>query len=163
MTTLEAEITLMEMFDIRRNLIVPCITDMSFLVKFETDLLILSESGYATGVEIKVSKADLKNDLKKKHIKNLGTKTLIRGRTTKEWYYKNLKYFYYAVPNKLIEETKSQIPNFAGIIDLDKRKIVRKPKTLFTTKWTEKMRYSLARLGSMRILNLKRNLCYKEK
>ncbi|MEX1381974.1 hypothetical protein, partial [Lutibacter sp.] len=59
--------------------------------------------------------------------------------------------------------TKSQIPSFAGIIDLDSLRIVRKPQLLFNTKWNDKMRYSLARLGTMRILNLKQNLHYLKK
>jgi hypothetical protein len=147
----------MNHFDIRRNLIVPNISDWSNLLRFEADVLILSQSGYATCIEIKVSKGDLKNDLKKPHIKHLD-QLLIWNKPPLERYYSSLKYFYYAVPERLINDALSQIPSFAGLISLNGMRVVRKPKKLFDKKWNEKERYSLARLGAMRILNLKRKI-----
>lgn len=171
MTTLEMEIHLMRYYDITQNLIVPNIQAWgSGLVRFETDLVVLSKAGFATGVEIKVSKADLKNDLKKDHIKDLN-KVWLHGVTPLEAYYKNLKYFTYAVPEFLEEAALEQIPEFCGLLscrkinythnyhrgDYTKMEIhtIRKPKILFKVKWDYKMRYNLARLGAMRILKYK--------
>ncbi|MCH7826995.1 MAG: hypothetical protein IIC75_03305 [Bacteroidetes bacterium] len=161
--TNKMEILLMNYFDIRRNLIVPCVTDRSDLTFFEIDLLVLSESKYATGIEIKVSKSDLQNDLNKKHIKKIN-EILPTGGTYLHHYFKNLKYFYYAVPEELKEDTLNQIPGWAGLLIakkyVDEYHIteIRKPKLLFNTKWTDEMRYQLARLGTMRILTLKEKL-----
>lgn len=168
MTTIEVEIALMQHFNFREKLIVPNVTDMSDLVKFETDILVLSGSGYASGIEIKVTKSDLKNDRNKNHIKRLNQFWRSRtGKNAKEYYYEKLKHFYYAVPEKLIEETLKTTPNFCGVLSVSKEKypshtiyktkVVRKPQTLFNYKWNEEERYKLARLGTMRIYNLKKN------
>ena len=113
------------------------------------NLVVLSKSNYATVVEIKVSKSDLRNDLKKKHINQISNPNRF------DFYYSKIKYFYYAVPSILVEEAINQIPNFAGIIDLDSMDVIRKPKQLSKFKWSDKMRMELARLGAMRILTLK--------
>ena len=162
MTTLQAEISLMKYFDICKNLIVPCVGNGSNLLRFENDLTVLSKSGYATGIEIKVSKVDLKNDLKKTHIKYFD---LAHYRKS---YFSPIKYFYYAVPENLKEVALAQIPKEFGLIiiqkytdeegDLFLSDCVRPPEFLFNTKWTDKMRYDLARLGTMRILTLKQNI-----
>ena len=172
-STLEMEARLMYYLDINANLVVPNITNISGLVMFEADMLSLSKSGYATAIEIKVSKADLKNDLKKQHIINKDSFTY-----GLDFYYKNLKYFYYAVPEYLEEEALKQIPSFCGLLVLKevsyshwntnykKKQIefVREAKVLFQTKWDDKMRYNLARLGTMRIMSLKYKLLnYKSK
>lgn len=168
MKTLQAEIALMAWLDYSRNIVVPNLTKGSHLVKFETDLLSLTKSGYATGVEIKVSKSDLKNDLKKAHIKRVEYKS---NNSVLHRYYKNLKYFYYAVPKELKDEALKQIPSFCGLLVLEKKRVmrgvtndfvsvslVRKPKKLFNKKWTDTMVYDLIRIGTMRIFNLKKNL-----
>ena len=161
-TTLEMEIALMSHFDIRRNLIVPCVTNWIDLVRFESDLVILSASNYATIIEIKVSKSDLKNDLNKRHLNG-----------NFEYYFKGVKYFYYAVPDHLEGDALNQIPDYAGLLivkkgskkftygrgyEYDKIQTIRNPKCLFATKWTDKQRYELARLGTLRILGLKKNI-----
>lgn len=162
------EVKLMNHFDIRRNLIVPNISDWSTLLSFEADLLILSKAGYATCVEIKVSKSDLKNDLKKNHISRIGYPHYFH------MYYKNLKYFYYAVPKELEYCAINQIPDFFGLLVVEKQKDyygedvtiveeIRKPRILFNEKWDDKQRYELARLGCMRILGLKRKLLNNNK
>ena len=163
MTTAKMEILLMNYFDIRINLIVPCVSNLSGLTLFEIDLLILSKSKYATAIEIKISKADLKNDLKKSHIKRINNNNPGYDIDFNH-YYKNLKHFYYAVPEELKEDALNQIPSWSGLLIakkyLERYHIVeiRKPKLLFNTKWTDEMRYQLARLGTMRILNLKEKL-----
>jgi len=164
--TAKMEVLLMKYFDIRMNIIVPCVSDWSNLTLFEIDLLILSKSKYATAIEIKISKADLKNDLKKKHINQID-KYLYNGKLGFDHYYENIKHFYYAVPEELKEEALDQIPSWSGLL-IAKRfgehnhiVQIRKPKILFKTKWNDEMRFQLARLGTMRILNLKQNLINK--
>lgn len=171
MTTLEMEVRLMRHFDYTRNLIVPAVTPNGDLM-FEADLLVLSDAGYATAVEIKVSKSDLRNDLKKSHIRQLNE--IIPGKNAIEYYYGNLKHFYYAVPKDLEEAALAQIPSFCGLIVVETVsnknlyssyqatmtvcRIARPPEILFKKKWTDKQRYNIARLGAMRIVNLKSNL-----
>lgn len=167
MTCLEIEVKLMQEIGIRKNLIVCNVTPLSGLVRFETDLLSLSKSGYATGVEIKTSKSDLKNDLKKKQWKNL--KRVYGGKSGLERYFEPYKYFYYAVPEDLVEETTNQVPNWCGIYSVGKKvKEVRSAKQILsydkTRKWNDEDRLSLARLGAMRVLNMKKKeLKYKNK
>lgn len=157
----------MQELNIRTNLIVCNVTPLSRLVEFETDLLSLSKGGYATGVEIKTSKSDLKNDLKKRQWKNL-TKQYM-GKSVLERYFEPYKYFYYAVPEDLVEETEAQVPDWCGIYAIGKRvKEVRKAKQILpydkTRKWTIEDRLALARLGAMRVLNMKKKeLKYKNK
>lgn len=158
MTTLQMEIELMKHFKFTQNIIVNGVTEASQLVRFEADLLILSKSGYATCVEIKVSKADLKNDNKKKHINSTHENF--------ENYFGVLKYFYYAVPIELKEDALNKIPVFAGLIVVEEVNNeywngyrvteLRKPKHLFSYKWDEDERNALLRLGCLRIFNLKK-------
>jgi hypothetical protein len=160
MTTLQLEIALMNYLDIRRNLIVPNVTDMSNCpIYFETDILSLSNSGFASGFELKVSKADLKGDLKKSHIRNLYK---LNYKSYLNIYFKGLKYFSYCVPEDLKEDALNQIPEYFGLFvcylnrdGIYKIKQIRKPKMLFNYIWSNEDRYELSRLGSMRILNLK--------
>jgi len=99
----------------------------------------------------------LKADLKKKHILSCET---VAG---KEKYFKNLKYFCYAVSADLKEEALAQIPDFCGLWVAENilggRHIrfheIRAPKHLFSKVWTDKDRHYLARLGAMRIHSLK--------
>ena len=159
LTTLQMEIILMKYFDFRRKIIVPNLTDMSLLVKFETDLLVLSKSNYATGVEIKVSKSDLKNDLKKKqygkYLRNQNEEVY------KELYYKPFKYFYYAVPKHLTNDTLKTVHSFCGVLSVDvvngkpRVKEERKPKLIFNKKWSQAKVMNLLRLGTMRIYKYK--------
>jgi hypothetical protein len=67
--TLQMEVTLANHYDLRRNLIVPNVHwGLGFL--HEIDMLIVTKSGYASEIEIKISKSDLKHDMKKKWAHN---------------------------------------------------------------------------------------------
>jgi hypothetical protein len=63
--SIEVEEAVARMFGIRQNIIVPNISWGMGL--HECDLLIIRKSGYAVEVEIKVSRWDLRKDLKKTH------------------------------------------------------------------------------------------------
>jgi len=102
--------------------------------------------------------------LKKNHIKALPSK--------KQFFFGKFKYFYYAVPPELEQEALAQIPDFAGlyVVGKDARRkgrfsvrTARKPKHLFTNKWSDKERLQLLRLGAMRILTLKKNILKTKK
>lgn len=106
MTTLQMELRLANYFDYRRHIIVPNISWGMHI--HECDLFVVSKSGYVTEVEIKISKGDLLNDLKKKH----GHKN------------KMIKKLYFAIPEKLMPYIDS-IPDHAGIIVVAEKQIYR--------------------------------------
>ena len=162
-TTLDMEIDLLWHYGVSKNIIIT----NTYECMFETDVLVISSAGYATGIEIKVSKSDLRNDLKKKHIAALSKPWNTKGydmvSTAKEHYFGYFKRFYYAVPEHLEAAALEQIPDFCGLL-VRKTKAdsyrswieeVRKPKPLFKYKWSEKEMLRVAHLGTMRILGLK--------
>lgn len=153
MKTIEMEYYLAKTFDWRKNVIVPRVGWGMGL--HECDLLILSKLGYATEIEIKISKQDLKQDLKKEH-KHIDV----------DWYGKNndkIRFLYFAIPNKL-ENSINLIPENAGILIVNEgeefniynrvKKLREAPKKS-DYKFTEQERFNIARLGTMRIWNLK--------
>ena len=145
--SLDIELAVANLFNYRVNLIVPNVSWGMFI--HECDLLIISRDNYATEVEIKISKSDLKADQKKKHEHNS----------------RKIKYLYFAIPDYLYEY-KDLIPERAGIITvywyehfgrfLAVRR--RKPQKYSNYKMSERERYDVARLGTMRIWTLKRKL-----
>ena len=156
MTTLDIEIALMQHYNVRQNIIVPNVS-WGMGLNHECDLLILRKSGLATEIEIKISKQDLLKDKQKphKHFSQLISK------------------LYFAVPEKLEEFALENIQKNAGLLVLKKRvstysnyefeKIV--PEIVKSSvinksafKWSNEQRYNLARLGTMRILSLKKKL-----
>ena len=151
----------MHHFDFRQNLIVPGITNQMGVVPFETDMLVITKSGKAYGFEIKVSKSDLKADFRKPQ-HNQDTQAGF------ERYYKKFKYFYYAIPLDMREFALSMIPDFCGLVCIEKRQqgtqIIRKltiekaPKKLFDYTWGHNEQYEVARLGTMRQYTLMHNI-----
>lgn len=139
-TCTEIEIAVAKWFNYRRHLIVP---NVSWgLVNHECDLLVLSKSNYATEVEIKISRSDLIADKSKKHKHEDNM----------------IKYLYFAIPAKM-EKDIEHIPEHAGIIIVNNsgfcrelRKPTQNPKCRALT---DKERYQMARLGALRIWNLK--------
>lgn len=133
-------------FPYRRWLVVP---NVSWgMMPWECDLLAMSKSGYLHEIEIKVSVADLRADAKK-HKHALG------------WKHMNiLREFWYAAPREVWRKAGHDcIPPDVGIIEIDtvaNRDYMRairarecKPNT-DAIKATEKQRFQLARLGTMR-------------
>jgi hypothetical protein len=146
-TTGEMELALARYYEWKNLLAIPNIG--YGLNLHECDLLVLSKSGYATEIEIKISKSDLKADQHKEH-----------GHHSSK-----IKYLYFAVPEKL-KECMPLIPERAGFITVSPAgqvTIVRDPQLnkevhKFTTEDT--IRYY--RLGCVRIWSLRRtikNLC----
>jgi hypothetical protein len=165
---IDIELAIFRLYDIRQHVIVPNVSDQMCLVPFETDMLVLTQSSYATGFEIKVSKSDLLADLKKKQYTRFKDKE--NGNLLQELYYaKKFKYFYYAVPKKLEETALSIIPDFVGLYVYENFeypktptfKCVKEAKKLKTESWREKDKVELMRLGCMRIHSLKQGLSYR--
>lgn len=148
-STPEMEIALSSWFDYRQNLIVPNVHwGMNM---HECDLLVVSRAGYCTEVEIKVTRADLRADAKKKH-----------GHECRR-----IKYLYFALPDYL-ENCIHFVPERAGIILVRPRREndynprcrrLRSPQCRkHAPKMTDLERYKVARLGALRIWDLKRKL-----
>ena len=170
MTTQDIEVSLMFNLDYTQNYIVYNVTNINCLVRFEADILMVTKSGYASVFEIKITKADLKNDLNKKHIKDIGeiVKTFGGCYDAFDYYYEKIKHFSYAVPDHLLQATINQVPEFCGIYyfierenGIPKMKLYRRPKIIKNYKWSDKEIFDLLRLGTMRIYNLKRKLIKK--
>ncbi len=161
MTTLEMEVALMEYKGVQANIIVPNVSwEMDRL--HECDLICLSQSGYATEIEIKATKADLLKDIEKKHNHR----------------HRLIKNLYFAVPDELKDIAIDNIPKRAGLysvkrgfmhyhnefrgyyqIDSFMVEIIKKPvSAILPIKWTEQERNQLIRIGVKRILVLKKKL-----
>lgn len=84
-----------------------------YVYGWESDYLAVMHSGLAYEVEIKISRADFKNDLNNKKDKHLLFEDGdMIGRFPKGSPMPN--YFYYAVPEGLVKE--EEIPSYAGLI-----------------------------------------------
>jgi len=150
MKTLDVELAMMVHMGFRKNLIVPNVSwgmNLGGRVLHECDLLVLSKAGYATEVEIKVSKSDLIKDKDKLH-------------NHEHPYIKNL---YFAVPERLKDVALDHIPERAGLYVVYKNKwgsvyvgMEKKARSRANAvKWSFEDRYNLARLGAIRIFGLK--------
>lgn len=147
MTSTEIEIAIANKWGVRQSIIVPNIS-WGFDIH-ECDLLIVSNRGYLTEIEIKISKSDLKKDLEKRH-KHESQK---------------IKYLFFAVPKKL-ESCIDLIPERAGIIICEKNQynnikvvILRKPiRNIYAKPISDQEKYLIARLGTMRIFRLKKTI-----
>ncbi len=153
-TTPQMEVALANYFNYRKNLIVPNVCWGMDL--HECDLFILSQASYATEVEIKVSMADLRADAKKRH-----------GHRSNR-----IKRLYFALPIELGDKHHAEImevvPERAGVLfvrNQDKQwwpqpRVIKSREAVNqkTSRFTETERYKVARLGAMRIWELKRKL-----
>ena len=157
----EIELCVAGFFDYRQNLIVPNVADGMGL--HECDMLVVTPTGYATEVEIKISASDLKADAKKHH------------RHASDM----IKLFYFAIPESLTPYIQ-HIHERAGIMIIKRRlafhwdymsdkkicdgekdycEIIRAPRVNSAAKkWEAKDRLALMRLSTMRIWSLKRKL-----
>lgn len=146
-STLELEVAIVRQYDIRKHIIVPNVSWGANI--HECDLLMLSKSGYATEVEIKVSLSDLKKDFKKKH-KHDSDK---------------IKYLWYCVPDYHKDIALELIPETAGLL-LAQRigyhthiyHLRESTARVNCKKWSDEEMMNVMRLGCMRIWNLKSSM-----
>jgi hypothetical protein len=165
-TVTEIELAIARKYGTREHIIVPNISwgfDMH-----ECDMFIIKRNGYAVEVEIKRTKGDLLADFKKKH----------------EHKSNKIREFYYAIPEKYVAQWMEYIPEHAGIYSYDKheeeiwdskaRRWTGKTKWVVSIKhWkdakinktamklTVEEQFKIARLGCLRIWNLKQKLIKK--
>ncbi len=143
MRTSEIEYAVARDFGWRTHVIVPNISWGAGL--HECDLLVLTKTGYAYEVEIKVSKADLIKDKLKDH-----------GHLSNR-----IRKLYFAIPDKLKPHIE-HIPERAGIICVRESgycETIREAQTNPLSKpWTDSEMFNIARLGTMRIWTLKKTV-----
>ena len=134
-------------FALRTHLVVPNVS-WGFKIH-ECDLLSVTNSGYATEIEIKVSVADTKKDLEKTH----GHKS------------DKVKYLYFAMPLSIYDKAKEFVPERAGIYTIEaynygktlKYRVKEKRKPTINKdhrKITEDEIVQLRRLAAMRYFSL---------
>jgi hypothetical protein len=149
-TAAEIEHRIADYFDPRRNIVVPNVW-WGWGLNHECDLVVLTNSGYAYEVEIKVSRADLRADLKKRH-----------GHS--DWNGK-LRRIYFAVPERLSDYALKLIPKPAGLLmvgqGIDRLAgLVCKLREADINPGARRLnpdeRFKLAKLGTMRVWTRKR-------
>jgi hypothetical protein len=144
-TSFEIEIAVAHYFGTTTHVIVPNVSWGMF--GYELDLCILNNNSfYASEVEIKISKADLKRDSLKRHNHDRNGNLI--------------KSLWFAMPEKLKNKgCDILVPESAGILYVGKNGNVvqdRKPvPSKFAKKWTYADAFKLARLGTLRTWNLK--------
>jgi len=147
-TTPEIEVAIAEMFDLRKNIIVPNI--QAGMGLHECDVLMYRPTGYGVEFEIKLTKSDLMKDFKKDHHHESDL----------------IKEVYYAVPANLVSTCLQVLPKTFGIIavrrgaDMELVSEIVRPSVENTDarKWTPEEAFKLAKLGTMRWPKLKREL-----
>ena len=158
--TIEIEVAIAKLFDVRKNIIVPNIS-WGLIGMHECDMFLIKKSGLAVEIEIKISKSDFMADLKKNH-QHIDVQHRISE-------------FYYAMPIDLIDKCIDLIPEHAGIIvcerylnykkiEMVRAHIKRTPKKIKgARKLTEAEQFRIARLGTMRIFTLKEKIIKERK
>lgn len=147
-TSLDIEIATAKHFGWRQNVIVPNV-HWGLGLHYEADLVVLRPSGWAIEVEIKISAADIRADLKKRrqHDSNL------------------FRELYFAVPECLAEN--ANIPEHAGILSVywhgaygpwRVKKIRDAARRKTAHKWRPETRQKLYELAAMRTWSLKQHL-----
>ena len=160
---LDIECAMYAHFDVRKHIMVPNITNAMALLAFETDLLVINKSGYATGIEIKVSLSDLKADFKKRQYTEFDKVHPYTCKKGFERFYSKFKYFCYAVPCQLEKAALQHVREEFGIYSyslyeypvLPDLRLVRKPQKLSGYKWEGDQLFEVMRLGLMRLPALK--------
>lgn len=147
-SALQMEISIATYFDPRRNVIVPNVW-WGMGLNHECDLMVLTKSGYAYEVEIKISKSDIKADIKKR-----------------SGHYSNkIRKLYFSIPERL-RPYIDLIPDRAGILMVIEAgkypgqvEKIREAKNLpEARKLTTEEQFNLAKLGSMRIWTIKQSI-----
>ena len=146
MTTIEMEVAVARYFNPRVNIIVP---NVSWgLGVHECDVLVLTTSGYAAEIEIKINKSDLLRDKGKIH----------------SHLHRKIKRLYFAVPETL-RDCVEHIPERAGFLVVRESHYVEVVKEAQTNedaiKFDADEILHLAHLGTMRIWTLKEKLIQK--
>jgi len=142
----EVEMSIVKLYGIRQHIIVPnCYINFGTKADHECDLIVIKRSGYAIEIEIKMSKSDFMADFKKKH-----------GHIDER-----LQSLYYAMPHEVYEQCIEMIPDYAGVYTVKRyddkvfASCVKNATIKPSRKLTESEQLKIARLGVMRVWNLK--------
>jgi hypothetical protein len=143
-TAWEIELAISHYFGTRTHIIIPNLSWGMF--PYEMDLCILNNrSFYASEVEIKISKSDLKRDGKKGHNHDCNDNMI--------------RQLWFAMPDKL-ENCADLVTERAGILLVSPTSRIRKIRqakiNVVAKKWTMTDAFNLARLGTIRMWNLNR-------
>jgi len=116
----------------------------------ECDLLVIKPSKWAIEIEIKISKADLKADLKKHH----------------QHKHEMISQLYYAMPVSVYEQSIDIIPTHAGIYVVDDNfhvKCIRESeKNKDSRKLTDEEITKILRLGNLRTWSMREKILQQE-
>lgn len=82
-----------------------------FLNSYESDIAIISNSGYVTEIEVKVSVSDFRNEFKQKKKKHFH----LASCNKKHGNISTFKHFYFAMPKEVYDKVKDEIPEYAGV------------------------------------------------
>lgn len=142
----DIEIAIARHFNPRINLIVPNVFwGLGF--SYELDLIILTQSEYASEVEIKTTISDLKAERLKRKTAHCSNK---------------IRRLYFAVPETMSLQALDLIPEKAGLFSVGKNfkvTLIKAPKiNMLAHKLSEKEIKKLHKLAAMRIWNLKEAL-----
>lgn len=140
MRCLDIECAVAEYFNPRVNLAIPNVS-WGFL-RYEADLLILTKSARLYEVEIKVSKSDLKRDLKKTHNHDD----------------RRINKVFFAIPKELLKHA-DMIPDYAGILVVSGNWCCRKERDAPKRndyKLSDEEVSQLYRLGALKVWTAKR-------
>ena len=80
-----------------------------FLGHFEADILEITKAGYAYEYEVKLTKADFRQDCNKRKYNILKHDVIRNGN--------RINYFFYVVPKGLI--SINEVPEFAGLVEVE--------------------------------------------
>jgi hypothetical protein len=143
--TIDMEIELARYFNPRINIIVPNVW-WGMGINHECDMMVMTPSGYAYEIEIKVNKYDLIRDKDKPH-----------GHSSRK-----IKRLYFAIPEEL-EPYIDNIPDHSGILivranNFRSVKKIRESKIINNYKYSDGEMFALAKLGTMRIFGLKEKI-----
>lgn len=143
MNAKQIEYAVAKWIGVRNHIVVPNVSWGLHL--HECDLLSISKSGYATEIEIKVSVSDLKRDSSKNH----------------HHHSNRIKFLYFALPKTFVFKEEF-VPENAGIISVSEHgycEVMRRPTpNKLAQPFSTQDQLELARLGVLRMWNLKRTL-----
>jgi len=142
-TETEIQVALARYYDYLQCLVVPNVE-----LPYEMDLVVLSKSGYASEIEIKISLPDLRKDAGKRHSHDFCCNRNL------------IKQLWFAIPESMdFAKALPFIPENAGIYVITDQGYVltkRKPKiNALAKQWDENGYMKLARLAMIKLWSLK--------
>lgn len=149
--TKEIEIALLQHFSQ-----MPYLLTCTYFSGYESDFIFINGNDHITDVEIKITLSDFKKEFKKKKIHTFFN-SIAQNK---------IKHYYFAVPDYLYPKIKDLVPDWAGVIIVNKddgycNAITKKrPKTLTKYKATTSDLLKFGRTSNIRLYNKTMELFY---